>query len=71
MASMFPKPQSSDRISQIKGMMGGNPGAFVMQFARTNPQFAAFVQQNQGKSIEQIASENGVDMGAVMRAMGN
>lgn len=28
---------------------------------RTNPQFASFYRQNQGKSPEQIAKEYGID----------
>jgi hypothetical protein len=33
--------------------------------AQRNPQFAAFLQQNQGKTVEQIAAENGIDMSFV------
>lgn len=73
MASMFPKPQisggMSDRMSAIRGLMGGNPEAFAMQALRTNQGFADFVQRNQGKSIGQIASENGVDINLVRNIM--
>lgn len=51
--------------------MGGNPEAFVMQALQTNPQFAAFVRANQGKSPEQIASENNIDLSAIRGLMGN
>lgn len=35
----------------------------VKTFAQQNPQFAEFLRQNQGKRPEQIAQENGIDMG--------
>lgn len=50
-------------------MVGGNPQAMYDQLMRTNPQFANFVQQNQGKTPEQIAAENGIDYSAVRRFM--
>lgn len=37
---------------------------------RTNPRFAQFVRANQGKTPEQIASENGIDYSAVRSLMG-
>jgi hypothetical protein len=48
----------ADRIAAIRGLMGGNPDAFVAQALQSNPQFAEFVQRNQGKSVEQVLSEN-------------
>jgi len=69
---MFPRPQSNgfaDRINAIKGMINGNPQAMAMQLMQSNPQFAAFVRQNQGKSVEQIAQENGIDMEALRQAL--
>lgn len=51
------------QLKQIAQMMRGqDPQKLVQSFAQRNPQFAAFLQQNQGKTPEQIASENGVDM---------
>lgn len=75
MASLFPRPSQSngiaDRINAIRGMVSGDPQAFAQQMMRTNPQFAAFVQRNQGKSPEQIAQENGLDWGAISGALNN
>lgn len=48
-------------MSAIRQMAGGNPEAFAQRLMQTNPQFADFVRQNQGKSLQQIAIENGID----------
>lgn len=73
MAGLFPRPQSSGafgNLDAIRGMVGGNPAAFAQRLMSTNPTFAQFVRQNQGKTPEQIASENGIDYGALRRYMG-
>lgn len=36
----------------------------------TNSDFAEFVRQNQGKTPEQVARENGIDFEAIKRAIG-
>lgn len=40
-----------------------NPNATGMyeQLMKNNPKFAKFVEDNQGKTPEQIATENGID----------
>lgn len=40
----------------------GNPQKLFDNMMRTNPQFAQFVNQCRGKSIEQIAREYNVDL---------
>lgn len=51
------------QLKQMAQMMRGqNPDALVQNFAQRNPHFAAFLRQNQGKSPEQIAQENGIDI---------
>lgn len=72
-SSLFSQPSDGgifSRINAIKGMLGGNPQAAYDHMMRTNPQFAAFVRDNRGKSPEQIARENGIDYDSVLRAMG-
>lgn len=71
MASLFPRPQSSlsNRLGAIKGMVGGDPSAFARQMMASNPSFADFVRQNQGKSPEQIAQEHGIDWNAIRQFM--
>lgn len=60
-------------IGQLKQMVGTlrgqNPQQVAQLLAQRNPQFAAFVQQNQGKTVDQIAAENGIDMGFVRELM--
>ena len=49
------------QLKQTIGMLcGQDPRQVVQLMAQRNPQFAAFLQQNQGKSAEQIAAENGI-----------
>ena len=38
-----------------------NPDAFYQKMIVSNPQFAKFIEDNKGKTPEQIAKENGVD----------
>ena len=53
-------------LKQTIGMLRGqDPQKVALQMAQRNPQFAAFLQQNQGKTPDQIAAENGIDMNFV------
>lgn len=60
-------------MGQLKQMMGMLWGQDPQQVARNlmqrNPQFAEFVQQNQGKTVEQIAGEYGIDLDLVRSIM--
>lgn len=50
------------QIAQIKNMMDGqNADEIYDDMMKNNPQFRAFVEANRGKSIEQIAQENGIN----------
>ena len=73
-SSLFGQQQSSGglfaRLNQIKGLMSGDPQAMYQQMMQSNPQFAQFVRDNQGKSPEQIAAEHGIDMGQVRQFFG-
>jgi hypothetical protein len=42
-------------------MASGNPKAYYDNLIQNNQQFASFVRENEGKSLEQIARENGID----------
>ena len=58
------------QLRQMVGMLKGqNPQQVAQMMAQRNPQFAAFLQQNQGKSPEQIAADYGIDMGFVRELM--
>lgn len=41
--------------------MNGNPEEMYNHMLQNNPKFREFVEQNKGKSPEQIASEHGID----------
>ncbi|MCQ2465731.1 MAG: hypothetical protein MJ095_09125 [Oscillospiraceae bacterium] len=41
---------------------GKNPDELYNELMKNNQQFREFVQNNQGKSAEQIARENGIDL---------
>ena len=50
------------QIALIKNMLEGkNADELYNNMLQNNPQFKAFVEQNKGKSIEQIAKENGIN----------
>lgn len=46
-------------MNYIQALM--NPQKAYEEMIKTNPQFKKFVEDNQGKSVEQIAKENGID----------
>lgn len=50
----------------VRLMRNGNPEQIARNMMQQNPQFRAFVQANQGKTPEQIAKENGIDLGQIM-----
>ena len=50
------------RAMQMKQMLGGNPEAMFRQMMQNNPQFAQFVQENSGRTPEQIAQAYGIDV---------
>ena len=58
------------QLRQMVGMLKNqNPQQVAQLMAQRNPQFAAFLQQNQGKSPEQIAADYGIDMNMVRDLM--
>ena len=51
------------QLRQVADMLRTQDSALVAQMmAQRVPQFAEFMQKNQGKSVEQVAAENGIDM---------
>lgn len=48
-------------------MMQGDPSPVLSNLARTNPQFAQFMAQNQGKTPEEAFKAYGYDFGEVSR----
>lgn len=74
-ASRTPTPQNNPmammgQIRQTMSMLRSrDPRQVAQLMAQRNPQFAAFMQQNQGKTVDQIAAENGIDMNFVRELM--
>ena len=65
------------RINAMRQFVGGNPKAAFDQKIQESPEFRDFVQQNQGKSLRQVVSENasalrnkGIDPNMLSQMMG-
>ena len=58
-----------NQIGQLRQLAGGNPNAAIQMLSQRNPQFAQFLQQNHGKSPEQIAKDYGIDWNMVQSIM--
>lgn len=54
--------------------MGGNPQGTLQQLMRNNPQmyqqFQQFLNDNQGKTPQQVAQEHGINFNDIMRMFG-
>ena len=48
--------------SLMKILQSGNPEQAFQQMMQNNLQFRQFVEQNKGKTPEQVARENGIDL---------
>ena len=71
MDNFRPQPNPlMQRLSQIRGMLNGDPNVMYQQMMQSNPQFAEFVRANKGKTPDQIAKENGIDMAQVRQFFG-
>lgn len=59
-----------NRIAEIKQIINGQPADVLYnRLMQTNPGFSQFVQQNKGKSAEQIAIEHGVDPSIIQQIL--
>lgn len=50
----------------MKMLRTGNPEQIARQMMQSNPQFRKFVEQNKGKTPEQVAKEYGLDWKTIM-----
>lgn len=66
----FNKPVQGTRLkaqmAQLRSMLQGDSSAMMANLMQTNPQFAQFVQQNQGKSPQEAFEAYGYDFSQVM-----
>ena len=54
------------QMAQLRQMMQGDTSAAVSGLAQSNPAFAQFLRQNQGRSIEDAFRAYGYDLNEVM-----
>lgn len=54
------------KMAQLRSMLQGDTSALISNLAQTNPQFAQFVAQNQGKTPEEAFKAYGYDFQQVM-----
>ena len=62
--------QNPNIMNIFQMLKNGNPEQIAMNLMQRNPQFRQFVEANKGKSPEQVAKENGVDLAQIMRRFG-
>lgn len=61
--------QFSNLMNIARMVKSGNPEQIAMNLMRQNPQFKQFVEQNRGKTPEQVARENGIDFSQIRSLM--
>ena len=66
---LMPNGQGNSQFSWLMNMVRGNPQGLA-NMIQSNPKFNQFVANNKGKSVEQIARENGLDMDMVRSLIG-
>lgn len=55
------------KLHEIMNMLKGqNPDEVVEKFAKVNPQFAAFLNENKGKSMEELSQKYGINLTEIM-----
>lgn len=54
-------------MAQLRSMMQGDPSALISNLAQTNPQFAQFLAQNQGRTPQEAFKAYGYDFNEVAR----
>lgn len=62
--------QATSQAEQIRQMLGGNPVGFAEHMLATNPEFARFVRMNQGRPLEDVARDMGVNFDAIRGKFG-
>ena len=62
-----PQMQLKAQMAQLRSMLRGDTSALVSSVAQSNPQFAQFVAQNQGKTPQEAFKAYGYDFGEVSR----
>jgi hypothetical protein len=58
--------QLKAQMAQLRSLMQGDTSGAVQNLAQTNPQFAQFLQQNKGRSVEDAFKAYGYDLSEVL-----
>lgn len=61
-----PQVQMKARMASLRSMLQGDTSALVAQLTQSNPQFAQFVAQNQGRTPEEAFKAYGYDYQQVL-----
>ena len=61
--------RSNNNVSNIMSALRGNPQGLKNSITN-NPQYKTFLANNAGKTPEQIAQENGIDINLVRKMLG-
>lgn len=62
MAMQGSNNKMAQAMQAMKVLRSGNPEQIAQQMMQNNPQFRQFVEQNKGKTPEQVAKEHGIDL---------
>lgn len=69
LGSMRQENSLAGRVAEVRRMLNGQgPEVLFNRMMQNNPAFAQFVQENRGKSPEQLAQEYGIDLRQIMQA---
>ena len=70
MNPLFQAMSGNNKMTQamqiIKQLRNGNPEQIAHQMMNNNPNFRKFVDDNKGKTPEQVAKEHGIDLSQIM-----
>lgn len=69
-SSLFRDDATAPARAASEAMRRQGPEAVFGALMGSNPRFRRFVEQNRGKSPEQIARENGIDLAALRSRLG-
>jgi len=61
--------QTMTNLVNLKNMASGNPQQMAQSLLNSNPQFRQFVEQNKGKTPQQIASDYGIDYNSLLNIL--
>lgn len=59
--------KNAGNVNQIFQMLKtGNPEIIAQNMMQSNPSFKRFIESNKGKTPQQVAQENGIDLNQII-----